>query len=144
MGTLLHNRYISNSCTHLSASVKADINTTYTGDLDNSEGRSFEYALPEDGITIQLEVTMGSVTLYGSYSNPNPSPIWYDFLVQDIRQSRDVFIPHPMLSGSRRRKRQNVRIIVFYCTLIGAAPQHNQFAISALNGTRGCNCGCGG
>ena len=88
---------------------------------------------------------MGSVTLYGSYSNPNPSPIWYDFLVQGIQQSRDVFVPHPMVSdSSRRRKRQSVRIIVFYCTLIGATQQDNLFAISALNGTRGCNCGCGG
>ena len=87
---------------------------------------------------------MGSVTLYGSYSNPNPSPIWYDFLVQNIQQSRGVFIPHPTLSGSRRRKRQNVRVTVFYCTMIGASQQDNLFAISALNGTTGCNCGCGG
>jgi len=128
---------------HFIANVKADINTTYTGDLDDSESRSFEFTVPDDGITIQVEVNMGSVTMYGSYTNPNPSPIWYDFIIQGIRESRDVFIPHPSVGGSRR-KRQNVRVIVFHCTLVGGTPQHNQFEISALNGTTGCNCGCGG
>ena len=124
------------------ANVQADINTTYSGDLDNGESRSFEYDVPEEGVTIQVEVMMGSVTLYGSYNNPNPSPIWYDFLVQDIKQNRDVFIPHPTVSSSRRKRRQTVQVITFYCTLIGAAPQDNSFTLSTTNGT--CNCRCGG
>ena len=72
------------------ASCKADINTiaTYTGDFDNSEGRSFEYI----------------ATTCMKMVNHNPNPIWYDFLVQNIQQSRDVFIPRPTLSGSRRRR----------------------------------------
>lgn len=124
------------------ASVQADINTTYSGDLDNSESRSFEYEVPEEGITVQVEVMMGSVTMYGSYSNPNPSPIWYDFLVQNIQQNKDIFTPHPTTSSSRRKRRQTGQVVVFYCTLIGAAPQDNTFTLNAVNGS--CNCGCGG
>lgn len=126
-----------NSCLS-AANVKAIINTTYTGDLDDTESRSFEYEVPEDGITIQVEVIMGSVTLYGSYTNPNPNPIWYDFLIQSIQQSRSVFIPHPTESSSR----QAVQTIPFYCTLSGAAQHNSLFSINASNGTQGCTCGC--
>ena len=125
------------------ANVKATINTTYNGDLESSESRSFGFEVPEDGITIQVEVIMGSVTLYGSYDNPNPSPIWYDFLIQGIQQSRQVFIPHPTV-GRKRKRRQTISSATFYCTLIGGAQHDNQFMLNALNGSRVCSCACGG
>jgi len=117
--------------------VRAYENETYEGDLDIEENRFFEFTVPEEGISIQVEVTTGLVILYGSYSNPNPGPIWHDFVIRGINRSRDVFIPHPTVY---KKKRQVIQAVPFYCNLVGVQ-DNSTFSISAANGNV-CNCGC--
>jgi len=75
--------------------------------------------------------------LYGSYSNPNPGPIWHDFVIRGIYHSQDIFIPHPT---GNNKKRQVVQTVPFYCNLVGIR-DNSTFSISAVNGNV-CNCGC--
>ena len=41
---------------------------------------------------IQLQVTEGKITLCGSHSNPDPSPVWHDCISSGIHG--DIIISH--------------------------------------------------
>ena len=110
----------------LPAFVKAAIDTTYNGEVSAEESRFFEFPIARDGITFQLEVTLGKLALYGSYSNPNPSPVWFDHKIQGIQRRKvKAFIPCSDVNGSNG---------IFYCSLVGQ--KDSQFSITALNGTQ--------
>ena len=117
------------------AYVKAFENETYEVNLDVQENRFFEFTVPEEGISIQVEVISGVVILYGSYSNPNPGPIWHDFIVRGIDHSRDVFIPHPT---ENKKKRQIVQAVPFFCNVVGAH-DNSTASVHAANGNV-CRC----
>jgi len=112
--------------TLLSAFVKAAIDTTYNGEVSSDESRFFEFPITKFGITFQLEVTSGKLALYGSYSNPNPSQVWFDHKIQGIQHRKvKAFIPCSDVNGS---------ISIFYCSLVGE--KSSKFSITAFSGTQ--------
>ena len=59
-------------------------------DVDAGEFIFFQFQLPVDGMTIQLQQQRGSVTLYGSFDIQNPNSAFHSFRIES---SGDMFIP---------------------------------------------------
>lgn len=101
------------------------MNTKYEDDLDVGKSRLFEYTVPKEGIIVQVEVTKGKITLYGSHSNPDPSPVWHDYMLPSIHGEREIVISHPSESE------QDESTIPFYCSL--NTVENSTFSIKAVN-----------
>ena len=112
------------------AGIKAAMDTRYEDNLDSGKSRLFEYAVPKEGITVQLQVTEGKVTLYGSHSNPEPSPVWHDYMLSGIHGDKEILISHESFAAKRK---QNEPTIPFYCNLVGE--EDSTFSVKAVNGT---------
>lgn len=67
----------------------------------------FQYELPEEGMTLRLNVAAGRVVLYASTRIPNPNSALYDIRIE-TDSTEDVFVrPEDLLrsGGVGRRKR---------------------------------------
>ena len=104
------------------------MNTTYQDNLDSGKSRLFEYTIPEEGITIHVRVTKGKLTLYGSHSNRDPSPVWHDYMLTDIYGHKKIVLAYPTAS-----KKHDEITKPFYCNLIGM--EDSAFSIQGVNGT---------
>ena len=107
--------------------IKAAMDTRYKDNLDSGKSRLFEYAVPEEGIIIQLQVTKGKITLYGSHSNPNPSSVWHDYTLSGIHGNKKFFIPHKSFVAKGKQKEATVP---FYCNLVGE--ENSTFSVKAV------------
>ena len=107
------------------AGIQAAMNTRYEDNLDCGKSRLFEYSVPVGGITIQLQVTEGMITLYGSHSNHDPSPVWHEYMISSIHGDREIVIPQPAAT----KKKQNEPTVPFYCNLV--AEQNSTFLVKA-------------
>ena len=59
----------------------------------------FQYELPEEGMTLRLNVEKGRVVLYASSKIPNPNSAFYDFSLE-TDSSEDVYLsPEDFLAG---------------------------------------------
>ena len=104
------------------------MSTTYKDSLDNGKSRLFEYAVPREGITIYVQVTKGTITLYGSHSNHDPSPVWHEYMLSSIQDHKKITISYP----TALKKHEST--IPFYCNLVGVGKCI--FSIKAVNGTQ--------
>ena len=110
--------------------IKAATNTRYTDNLDSGQSRLFEYEVLREGITVQIQVTEGTIVMYGSHSNPDPSPVWHDYMLPSIHGDREIIISHPTAEADVKEKEPAVS---FYCNLV--ASENSVFSIKAVNGT---------
>ena len=106
--------------------IKATTSTRYKDNLDSGQNRLFEYVVPKEGIIVQLQVTEGSMVMYGSHTNPNPSPVWHDYMLP-IDGNTNITISHPS-DGE-----EDGSTVPFYCNLV--AIDNSAFSIKAINGT---------
>ena len=67
------------------------IEQTLESNIDDGEFIFFQFQLPSNGMTIQLEQLSGSVTLYGSFDAQNPNSAFHSFRIES---SGDVFVAH--------------------------------------------------
>ena len=109
--------------------IKANMSTTYNDSLDSGKSRLFEYAVPREGITIHIQVTKGTITLYGSHSNHDPSPVWHEYMLSGIQNHKKITISYPT-----DLKKRDKSTIPFYCNLVGV--EKCIFSIKAINGTQ--------
>ena len=58
--------------------------------IDAGEFIFFQFQLPSNGMTIQLQQQRGSVTLYGSFDIQNPNSAFHSFRIES---SGNVFVP---------------------------------------------------
>ena len=110
--------------------IKATTSTRYNNKLDSGQNRLFEYIVPKEGITVQLQVTEGSIVMYGSHNNPDPSPVWHDYMLSSIHGNREIIISHPTAEADRK---EDGSTVPFYCNLV--AIDNSAFSIKAINGT---------
>ena len=86
------------------ASVIAVVGQDFDVTLDDGEIAYFVYDLPEEGLTVKVEVIQGYVVIYVSTKVSNPNEALNDFkLVTTTTVS--VFIP-PKSSRNERKRRQ--------------------------------------
>ena len=109
---------------------KATTSTRYNNSLDSGQNKLFEYKVPKEGITIQIQVTEGRIVMYGSHNNPDPSPVWHDYMLSSIHGYREIIISHPTAEADGKEDEPNAP---FYCSLV--AIDNSVFSIKAINGT---------
>jgi len=108
------------------AGIKAEMNTRYAGDLSNGESKLFEYVVSKEGITLQVQVTEGKLTLYGSHDNTNPNQAWHSYKLTGIQGNKDIVIPYPTAM-----KKQDESTVPFYYNLVGM--ENSKFSIKVVN-----------
>ena len=109
------------------AEIKAALNTRYEVDLGVGVSKLFKYTVPVEGIIIQLNVTKGKVTFYGSHSNPDPNSVWHDYMLSDIHGDEEIVVSNPA------EQKQDDSTVPFYCNLVGV--ENSTISIKAVNGT---------
>ena len=112
---------------HLSSTAPAVINITQQ--LQTSIGRNqvtnLEYNFPLVGLTITIEISVGELVLYGSFTIPSPTSLTADFEIRIINEI-NFFISPELYSasvvsfiGGARRRRQIADDASVYISLAG-------------------------
>ena len=116
-----------------SANLIALVGQEFHGTLEVGELAYFVYDLPEEGLTVKIEVAEGYVVIYVSTQVSNPNEALHDFkLVTNTTAS--VFVPPPSSSTDRERRQSttdspaNVTTKV-YISIEGGSPL-NRFVIN--------------
>ena len=73
------------------ASAVGEIAQPFISTLDRNQAAFFQYTLPEEGLTLRLEVEVGFIVCFASNRIQNPNEAVYDFRVE-TSSSADVFI----------------------------------------------------
>ena len=66
-------------CIIIIAPAISDVGQAITSTLEQNEASYIQLDLPEDGMTFRLDVSQGSVVMYGSNKIQNPNEAFYDF-----------------------------------------------------------------
>ena len=112
---------------YLSSTAPAVINITQQ--LQISIGRNqvtnLEYNFPLEGLTITIEISVGELVLYGSFTIPSPSSLTADFEIRIINEI-NFFVSPELYSasvvsfiGGERRRRQISEDASVFITLVG-------------------------
>lgn len=121
----------------LIAPTICDIGQNITNSLEQNQIVFFQYSLPEDGMTLSLEVDEGSAILYGSNKIQTPNEALYDFLpsnsISEIFLTVDIFANRA--SSIRKRQAVSSTNITFYISIEGLRATNNFTLNSALGGT---------
>ncbi len=70
-----------------------------SGTLDQGQEVRYQYSIPEEGITIYINVDDGHVVLYASSAVPTPNEAYYDYKL-DCLDSCELFVNPEKLSPS--------------------------------------------
>ena len=103
------------------------MNKRYGDNLDTGKSRLFEYEVPKEGITLQVQIE-GKITLFGSHKNPDPSPVWYEYVLTSIHGDWEIPISYPTVDDRKQNEP-----IPLYCNLVGV--ENSTFSINAVKGT---------
>lgn len=88
------------------ASAIGDIAEAFMGTLEQNQVAYFQFTLPDEGLTLKLEVQTGLVILYASNKIQNPNEAFYDWRLE-TSSSTDVYIsPDDLEESSSLTKRQ--------------------------------------
>ena len=113
------------------ASVIALVGQEFNGTLEDGEVAYFEYDLPEDGLTLKVEVVEGYVVIYVSTQVSSPNEALNDFKLV-TNKTVDVFVP-PRSPSSERNRRQSGSSLnattKVYISIEGHSPL-NRFALN--------------
>lgn len=83
-----------------------EITEPFIGTLERNQAAFFQYTLPEEGLTLRLEVEIGLIVLYASNKIRSPNEAFYDWRLE-TRTSADVYIsPDDLEESSSLTKRQ--------------------------------------
>ena len=98
-----------------------EIEQAFMGTLEQNQQAFFQFDLPEEGLTLKLDVETGSIVLYASTKVQNPNEALYDWRLE-TRRSTDVYIsPDDLEDTSSISKRQDVQSanITLYVSIEG-------------------------
>ena len=72
--------------------------------IQQNEATFLQVALPEEGMTFSLDVSQGSVVMFGSNKIQNPNEAFHDFMLSDNQP--ELFVNEETFSSSSITKRQ--------------------------------------
>ena len=81
------------------ASAIGEIGQPFISTLEQNQTAYFQYTLPEEGLTLRLEVETGLIVCFASNRIENPNEALYDFRVE-TNSSADVYISLDDLQGN--------------------------------------------
>lgn len=85
-----HARLVSYVSVHTAPAI-AEIEQGFVGTLEQNQKAFYQFALPEGGATVKIDVETGSVVLYASNTIQNPNEALYDYKLE-TSSSSDVYI----------------------------------------------------
>ena len=112
---------------HLSSTAPAVINITQQLQIsiDKNQVANLEYNFPLEGLTITIEIFVGELVLYGSFTIPSPTSLTADFEIRIINEI-NFFVSPELYSasvvsfvGGARRRRQISEDASVFITLVG-------------------------
>ena len=68
----------------------SDAGQVISSQLGQGQVSFFQFSLPEEGMTLKIDITSGSVNIYGSNKIRNPNKAFHDFQLTSRR--REIFI----------------------------------------------------
>ena len=90
-----------------------EITEPFIGTLERNQAAFFQYTLPEEGLTLRLEVEIGLIVLFASNKIRNPNEAFYDWRLE-TRSSTDIYISLEGISPiGKRQVLQSVNTTIF-------------------------------
>ena len=90
-----------------------EITEPFIGTLERNQAAFFQYTLPEEGLTLRLEVEIGLIVLYASNKIRSPNEAFYDWRLE-TRSSTDIYISLEGISPiGKRQVLQSVNTTIF-------------------------------
>ena len=90
-------------CLFFVASAIGEISEPFIGTLQQNQAAFFQYTLPEEGLTLRLEVEIGLIVLFASNKIRNPNEAFYDWRLE-TRSSADIYISLEGISSIGKRQ----------------------------------------
>ena len=120
------------TCNTITAPAISAIGQAITNTLEQNEASYFQLGLPEDGMTFSLDVSQGSVVMYGSNKLQNPNEAFYDFQLSSSQ--REIFISYATFSSPiTKRQITNFTNITVYVSIQGQSVS-NSFTLNTTIG----------
>ena len=105
------------------ASAIGEIGQPFISTLEQNQTAYFQYTLPEEGMTLRLEVETGLIVCFASNRIENPNEALYDFRVE-TNSSADVYISLDDLQGNSS---------IVYISIEGRSGRNN-FTLNTTSG----------
>ena len=105
------------------ASAIGEIGQPFISTLEQNQTAYFQYTLPEEGLTLRLEVETGLIVCFASNRIENPNEALYDFRVE-TNSSADVYISLDDLQGNSS---------IIYISIEGRSGRNN-FTLNTTSG----------
>ena len=117
------------------------VSEEFSNSIDDGESQYLQYDFPVDeGFTIEVEVTAGMLTMYGSFSIRNPNAITSDFTATAGDENFQYFVSPELYNRSvyigpsdDRRKRQSGNDPQLFLALVGIE-EINTFSLNTTFG----------
>ena len=114
---------------HLIASAVSDPGQQIMGILTQGEVTFLQMTLPEDGLTITIDVDEGSVVMYGSDKIQQPNEALHDFKLTndkpEIYLTKETFIKNTNTTVSKREATTDSTGINIYISIEGESMINN-------------------
>lgn len=75
-------------------------NEEITGTIARSEKRLLESEFPNNGLTLKIDIQVGDLVVYGSFTIRNPTPLTADFSVTHDEKEIDYFVSPELYRSS--------------------------------------------
>ena len=100
--------------------ISQELQTTISRD----QATNLEYNFPPEGLTIKIEISVGELVLYGSFTIRSPSSLTADFEIRSTNEidyfvSPELYDESVINGGENRRRRQASEDTSVFITLIG-------------------------
>ena len=107
----------------LLAPVISDVGQVITNILQQNEVTFLQLDLPDEGMTFSLDVSQGSVVMYGSNKIQNPNEAFYDFKLSNSRP--ELFVNQDTFGRISKRETSNITDITIYISIQGQSVSNN-------------------
>ena len=117
--------HISITCIIIAPAISA-IGQAITSTLEQNEASYIQLGLPVDGMTFRLDVSQGSVVMYGSNKIQNPNEAFYDFKLSNNQP--EIFVTDKTFFSSITKRQiltNNTDDITIYITIEGQSESNN-------------------
>ena len=100
--------------------ISEELQTT----IGRDQATNLEYDFPPEGLTIKIEISVGELVLYGSFTIRSPSSLTADFEIRSTNEidyfvSPELYDESVINGGENRRRRQASEDTSVFITLIG-------------------------
>ena len=110
------------------APAVSEVGQAITSTLEQNEVTFVQLSLPNDGLTISIDVTVGAIVSYGSNKIQNPNEAFYDFKLSNSRP--EIFVTTDTFDSV---KIVNFTNIMIYISIQGQSAS-NQFTMNTTIG----------